>query len=85
MTFQERNEMVESILKRFKTVHDLYTSNTRQLTDEEWVKYIDTMEAITAKYKDSNVYDFAGAMQMVFLNDTEYMQKRLRKHEMQQN
>lgn len=82
MTFKERNEQIDDLYKRYKAVHDLYTSSTKQLTDEEWEKYIDTMEAITAKYNGTNLQDFAGELHMSFLNDTEEIQKRLRKYEM---
>lgn len=82
MTFKERNEQIDDLYKRYKTVHDLYTSGTKQLTDEQWEKYIDTMEAITAKFNGTNLRDFAGELQMSFLNDTEEIQKRLRKYEM---
>lgn len=79
MTFQERNTMMSVLIKKYSTLHSLYTSTAQQLTDEQWETYINQMEAITAKYKDTNIYDFAGAIQMAFLNDTEYVQKRLRK------
>lgn len=82
MTFKERNEMLGSLIDRYKTLHDLYTNSTKQLTDEQWDTYINQMEEITAKFNDTNLRDIAGDIQMAFLNDTEFIQKRLRKHEM---
>ena len=78
MTFNQRNDYVEDVLRQFKTLHDRYTSENKQLTDSEWKSYIDSMDAIAGMYKDSNLEDFVGKLCMVFLDDTEMMQKKLR-------
>lgn len=79
MTFSERNQLIQDALMRYKALHDIYTSSSKQLTDEQWEKYITQMEHTSEKYRDTNIYDLVGRLQMAFLDDTEYVQKRLRK------
>ena len=80
MTFEERNNMVLNMIAEFKVVHDRYTSSTKILTDDEWETYIHSMDENLDKYKGTNLAEFAGRLWMVFLDDTEYMQKRLKSY-----
>lgn len=79
MTFQERNDYVIQILADFKVLHDKYTSSTALLSDNEWETYINSMENVTSKYKNTNLFDFVGDLQMAFLDDTEKIQKKLKR------
>jgi len=78
MTFEERNNIVLDEIAKIKTIHDKYTSSSRILTDDEWKQYIDSMLVIPEPHRETNLEDFIGELVMIFLNDTERMQKKLR-------
>lgn len=79
ITFKERNRIIFELVTEFQALHDKYTSSTRILTDEEWETYIHSMEDRLAEYKDTNLFDVAGDLWMCYLNDTEFVQKQLKK------
>lgn len=79
MTYEERNNTVLKTIAKIKTIHDQYTSSSKLLSDEEWQNYIDDMDAIPDNFRGTNLQDFIGELVMVFLDDTERMQKKLRK------
>ena len=78
MKFSERNNMLQEMNKRYATVHDSYTSNARMLSDTDWEEYVSKMDEIAAEFKDTNMKDFSGALCMAYLNDTEFVQKKLK-------
>ena len=79
MTFTERNEILQQINKSYSDIHDKYTSKVSILTDEEWKSYIAEMDAVANEYKSKDMFkDFSGKLCMAYLDDTEYVQKRLR-------
>jgi len=78
MTFEERNNIVLDEIAKIKTIHDKYTSSSRILTDDEWKQYIDSMLVIPEPHRETNLEDFIGELVMIFLNDTERMQKKLK-------
>ena len=78
MTFEERNKIVLETIAKVQTIHDKYTSSLKILSDQEWKQYIDSMSLIPNPYRDTNLEDLIGDLVMVFLNDTERMQKKLR-------
>lgn len=79
MTFEERNKIIRTLTSDFQQIHDRFTSTTRILTDSEWEEYIESMNAKLNKYKNTNLYDVLANLWMAFLNDTEYVQKELKK------
>lgn len=79
MTYEERNEMVLQTIAKIKTIHDKYTSSSKILNDEEWEDYINNMWTIPEEFKGTNLQDFIGELVMTFCNDTERMQRKLRK------
>lgn len=79
MTFEERNGKIGELIADFQQIHDRFTSTTRILTDSEWEEYIESMNAKLNKYKNTNLYDVLANLWMSFLNDTEYVQKELKK------
>lgn len=79
MTYTERNRIITDLMSTVKAQHDKYTSNSHILSDEEWQKYIDDMTAIGERFKGGNMEDIAGELVMTFLNDTERVQKKLKK------
>ncbi len=79
MTFTERNQIIQNLIGEFQQIHDRYTSTSRILTDSEWEEYIESMNAKLNKYKNTNLYDVLANLWMAFLNDTEYVQKELKK------
>ena len=78
MTFNQRNEYIDDAIRQFKTLHDKYTSSSSILEDDEWKSYIGGMDAVAGMYKETNLEDIIGRICMVFLDDTEYVQKRLK-------
>lgn len=78
MTFNDRNNMIDDVIQKYKCIHDKYTSGTKILDDEEWPAYIHDMDAITEKYKGTSIADLCGKLCMAFLDDTEYVQKKLK-------
>jgi hypothetical protein len=78
MTFNERNEHIQDAMTRLKMLHDIYTSSTRLLSDEQWNKYIDSMDAVTAEYKNTNMYDTINRISQALLDDTEMVFKKLK-------
>lgn len=79
MTFTERNQIIQNLIADFQQIHDRYTSTSRILTDSEWEEYIESMNAKLNKYKNTNLYDVLANLWMAFLNDTEDVQKKLRR------
>ena len=79
MTYDERNNIVLETIASIKVIHDRYTSSSKLLNDDEWQKYIDDMLLIPERFRNTNLQDFIGELVMTFLNDTERMQKKLRK------
>lgn len=79
MTFEERNNMVIDTVSKMQKIHSRYTSSSKILTDNEWHEYIDTMMLISETFKKSNLEDFIGELAVCFLNDTERMQKKLKR------
>ena len=79
MTFTERNQIIQNLIDEFQQIHDRYTSTSRILTDSEWEEYIESMNAKLNKYKNTNLYDVLANLWMAFLNDTEDVQKKLRR------
>lgn len=79
MTYEERNNTIKDLMTEFQQIHDRYTSTSRILTDSEWEEYIESMNAKLNKYKNTNLYDVLANLWMAFLNDTEDVQKKLRR------
>lgn len=79
MTYEERNNMAYEAMTKIKTIHDQYTSSSKILSNEEWETYINSMWAIPENFKGTNLQDFIGELVMTFCNDTERMQRKLRK------
>ena len=83
MTYTERNQAVlEPITKlvvELTARHDKYTSSSKILTEEEWRAYIDEMRGVADKRKGTSLENIAAYMAQYFLDDTEYVQKELRK------
>lgn len=79
MTFTERNKTISELLNDFQAMHEKYTSSTKIMTEEEWTEYINTMTARVDGFKRTNLYNIASALWMAFLDDTEYVQKELKK------
>lgn len=79
MTFEERNKMIKEVTAAFQELHDKYTSTTQILTSEQWDEYIESMRAKLDTFKGTNLYRMAEELWMSFLNDTEYVQKELKK------
>lgn len=78
MTFAERNEMLKGIVDRCAELHSTYTSSTKILTDSDWETYISKMDEISKEYKGTNMAAFVGVVCMAYLNDTEFVQKKLK-------
>jgi hypothetical protein len=78
MTFNERNNIIDEIVGKFKSLHDKYTSGTRQLSDDEWNNYVHDMDAICEGYKHSNLAEITWKLCQSFLDDTEIIQKKLK-------
>lgn len=79
MTYEERNKIVLKTIAEIKELHDRYTSSSKILNDEEWEDYINNMWTIPEEFKGTNLQDFTGELVMTFCNDTERMQRKLRK------
>lgn len=79
MTYEERNNTIKDLMTEFQQIHDRFTSTSRILTDSEWEEYIESMNAKLNKYKNTNLYDVLANLWMAFLNDTEDVQKKLRR------
>lgn len=79
MTYEERNNTIKALMTEFQQIHDRYTSTSRILTDSEWEEYIESMNAKLNKYKNTNLYDVLANLWMAFLNDTEDVQRKLRR------
>lgn len=79
MTYEERNNTIKDLIADFQQIHDRYTSTSRILTDSEWEEYIESMNAKLNKYKNTNLYDVLANLWMAFLNDTEDVQRKLRR------
>jgi hypothetical protein len=78
MKFSERNNILQEINQKFAMNHDIYTNSARILTDDEWQDYVHRMDAVSNEYKDTNMKQFAADLCMAYLDDTEYVQKKLR-------
>jgi hypothetical protein len=78
MKFSERNEILSTIVNRFKNIHDKYTCSALLLTDDQWETYLHEMDSVAIEYKDSNMSDFTGKICMAYLDDTEIVQKKLK-------
>lgn len=81
MTFEERNDLIDDMLCKFKVEHDKYTTGLVLLEDPDWENYIHSMDAICVKHKDTNLEGLAGALCMAFLDDTELIQKKLTEYD----
>ena len=78
MTFNERNEHIQDAMTKLKMLHDIYTSSTRLLNDEQWIKYIESMDAVKDEYKNTNMYDTINRISQALLDDTELIYKKLK-------
>lgn len=81
MTFNDRNNMIDDVIQKYKCIHDKYTSGTKILDDEEWPAYINAMDAITEMYKDTSIAELCGKLCQAFLDDTEFVQNKLKERE----
>lgn len=81
MTFNDRNNMIDDVIKKYKCIHDRYTSGTKILADDEWRTYIYSMDAIREMYKDTSIAELSGKLCQAFLDDTELVQKKLKENE----
>lgn len=79
MTFTERNQIIQNLIGEFQKIHNKFTSTTRILSDSEWDSYINSMNDKLLPLKGTNLYDIASNLWMAFLNDTEYVQKELKR------
>lgn len=78
MKFSERNDILEEINEKFALNHRIYTNSARILTDDEWKDYVHRMDVIANEYKDTNMKQFAADLCMAYLDDTEFVQKKLK-------
>lgn len=78
MTFPERNKAIDSMICKFRVEHLRYTKDFSALTDKEWEEYIRSMDKIADDYKGTNLEQIADEMCMMFLNDTQIIQERLK-------
>ena len=69
MTIEERNNLIDDALINYKGCHDRHFPVGRSLTDDEWVAYIEELDAINDTYKDTNIADLSGKLCMLFLDD----------------
>jgi len=81
MKIAERHEKINQMIAVYKVLHEKYFPPGRSLTDEEWEKYIQSMETEAAKYRGSNLETLAGELCMCFLNDVERVHKAWREKE----
>lgn len=83
MTYKERNskvvEPINKLIDEFKAIHDKYTSSSKVLSNEEWEEYVYTMSVKTNDLQGTTLFGIANELWMYFLNDTEYVQKELKK------
>ena len=83
MTYPERNkkilEPITQLVEELRSEHDKYTSSSKLMGDVEWEAYVRAMDAISRKRKGTKLYDMAQYIEQYFLDDTEYVQKELRK------
>lgn len=78
MKFSERNKELLKVVDKFAEIHDKYTNSNRILTDEEWNTYINEMDFLNKNFKSTNMATFAGGVSMAFLDDTTFIQKKLK-------
>lgn len=78
MTFKERHKLIDDAWNQYRTLHLRFTTGIKVLSDEEWKNYINSMDAIREMYIDSPIADLSGKLCQAFLDDTEYVQKRLK-------
>lgn len=81
MTFNERNDLINEAYIAYKVIHDRYTASTRILSDAEWTEYISQMDAVAEMYKLTSITDLSWGLCQKLLDDTEEVQKRLKKLE----
>lgn len=83
MTFAERNnqimEPITKLISDLRAEHDKFTSSTRIMTEEDWNTYKGAMDKILAVHVDTRYYHLAEELWMFFLDDTEFVQKELKK------
>ncbi len=83
MTYQERNkkilEPINELIDELRAEHDNYTSSSKIMSDEEWEAYINKMRSISDERKGTNMERLAEYMSQYFLDDTEFVQKELKK------
>ena len=83
MTYPERNkkilEPIIQLVDELSAEHDKYTSSSKLMKDAEWEAYIRSMDNISRKRKGTKIYDIAQYIEQYFLDDTEFVQKELRK------
>lgn len=78
MNFRERNNLINDMLVKYRELHNKYTIGKRILEDPDWEDYIHSMDDICAEHKGTNLELLAGKLCMAFLDDTEYVQKKLK-------
>ena len=79
MTFKERNLLIKELINDYQDIHSKYTTGTQVLSDPEWEQYIDEIRKRGDKLKGTGLYNFAIYSGQAFLDDTEYVQKELKK------
>ena len=75
MTIEERNNLIDDAIVKYKVCHDKYFPVGRSLTDKEWEDYIQDMDGIAGEFKNSKIADLSGELCMCFLNDIERIHK----------
>ncbi len=83
MTYAERNkkilEPITQLITELQQEHDKYTCSSKIMNNAEWEEYIRAIDNISRKRRGTNLYDIAQYIGQYFLDDTEYVQKELRK------
>ena len=82
MTYSERNkkilEPITQLITELQQEHDKYTGSSKIMTAADWEAYTNATMKISRKYK-GNLHYAAQYISQYFLDDTEYVQKELRK------
>lgn len=82
MTYTERNkkilEPITQLITELQQEHDKYTGSSKIMTGADWEAYVNAVDKIKLKRKGTlrGMADYLG---QYFLDDTEYVQKELRK------
>ena len=72
---QERNNLIDKAIVEYKICHDKYFPNGRALTDDEWTNFINKMDSIAEKYKNTSIELLSGKLCMAFLDDMEIIHR----------